>query len=162
MWMAIGLNYTHDDFNGRLILPNYLYVLPNTYWPGDNLDLNALDAVVQQGDILDVLQDTHSDHRFDDPLIRRILLEAYPYEVGLKFLQLDLPNEDDRNVRLIDLFNQFFHIDYQKELDLYCQECQREELFLRSHEIENLSVYDDRRQAIVSFLNFVYMLLQDQ
>ncbi|USN54436.1 MAG: hypothetical protein H6765_07895 [Candidatus Peribacteria bacterium] len=148
--------------DGRLLLPNYLYVLPYAYWPGNFSTNEVLISTIESGMLHDELMKQENNEKFDEPLIREVLYEAYPYEVDLKYLQKDIMDDVQRNERLIGLFNDFFRVDYKAQLQKYYNECQRQELFWTSHQIETEHIYDDMGKAVHTFLSYIYNLLRMQ
>gem|GEM_PF-3310104 len=71
---------------------------------------------------------------------------------------MDIADDTKRNERLISHFNDFFHTDYHKVIDTYCQECNRElaaKTFL-AHEKER---YDDVVKASTLCTDFLLRLL---
>lgn len=163
--MLIGLTYTHISTKFWKILPNYLYLLESQYRPVHGTVHEALvpqiHKLLDDGLLEDKLLHRRYDKYFEAPVLRKILLEAYPYEILYKFLGEDITNDDARNERLISMFNDFFAIDYHETIQTYCDSCRSEEQFQRSlahHEL----LYDDMAKAIKQFIVFVEALLRDQ
>ena len=97
---------------------HYLYLLQRKFSVSPDEE-EKIQKLIEQGELLKLLEDSMSDRYFEHPLVRQILLEAYPYEIELKFLQKDIKNNDPRNERLISLFNSYFSIDYHHEMQAY-------------------------------------------
>lgn len=159
--MPIWLNYSYKEFNdGALLLPSYVYLLDNVE------DITTYDQEhilrhVKDGKLLDMFVDDAHKNAFENPLIRKIYHEAYPYQMQMKFAWEDIPNDDRRNKRIIWFFDQFFDIDYEKVLETYCQECNRDALAKTylTHEKER---YDDIYEAAWLFTDVVLSLLQEK
>gem|GEM_PF-4431381 len=141
-------------------MPNYLYLLDNIEQI-TIFDQEHIARHIQDEKLLDMLKHPIYDSAFDDPVIKQILLDAYPYEVLMKFGGQEIPNDDSRNENIITSFNTFFRLDYHKEIAKYCEECnsQAQQKTFAQHERGR---YDDIAKATDAFFDFVYALLSDQ
>ena len=158
--MPIWLNYSQYYYmDGVSLLPNYLFLLDNEEFITLE-DKKHILKHVHDGKLLSMLQDETNNYAFDNPLIRKMLLDAYPYEVLMKFADQKVENDDQVNKNIITHFNSFFKIDYEKELERYCKECNVDALkhnFL-AHERWR---YDDISVATNLFFDFVCNLLKE-
>jgi hypothetical protein len=93
------------------------------------------------------------------PVLRKIFLEAYPYQMQLKFAGQDIADDPVRNKRLISLFDQFFEISYDEVLEQYCQTCERSVL-KSTYLAHERGRYTDVAKATKCFIDFVVRLLQ--
>jgi hypothetical protein len=116
---------------------------------------------VHDDKLLHMLQDPNHDAAFEETVLRKINLEAYPYQMQLKFAQMDIKNDDARNERLIAYFNEFFGIDYEKTLEKYCQECNREAL-AKTFLAHKKGRYEEISKASALFTDFVLTLLNEK
>lgn len=156
--MAIWLNYTHFEYHdGSRLLPNYAYFL-NRFVPIVYTDKSSITPHILDGTLLKQLSDSNNNHILSDPLIRKILLEAYLYEVEYKFMQQDVVNNEAKNVKLIKLFDQYFQEDYRKTMLSYCTNCDRTQLINRFKDIHHFT-YTDRDIAVQQYLTFISQLL---
>lgn len=156
--MAIWLNYTHFEYDdGSRLLPNYAYLLNHTH-PVIYTDKSTILPYIQDDTLLKLLEDPANDSEFEDPLIRQILLEAYPYEIELKFLGEDILDDTARNQRIISLCNQYLDEDYFATIKGYCSDCNRDQLIQRSHGAHT-AAYTDRDLAVGQYLSFISWLL---
>lgn len=158
----IWLNYSSVEYpsENRLML-NYIYLLQRHHIVDPN-DEQALKDLITQGKLLKLLEDDTQHMHFADPIIREILLEAYPYEVELKFLwSTDIQDDVERNERIITLFNKLFAIDYHEIMSTYTHADQ-----LHAQETTKLAhdewLYDDITTAKDQYVHFVKTLLTDQ
>ncbi len=163
--MAIWLNYTHIElWEGRRLLPNYLFLLDNEFQPV-NLQSPESKArlweFVMSGKLRSTLEDPSHLEEFDAPLIWEILIASYPYEVDLKYLQSSVQNDPVRNQRIMWLFEQFFAIDYNKVLDSYCLECDREQRYTTSLATQEC-YYASQSEATTLFISYIVSLLRSQ
>ncbi len=163
--MAIWLNYTHLELgDGKRLLPNYLFLLNSEFQPV-NLQSpetkHKLEQFIALGGLKSVLEEPGQIEKFDDPMIWQILISAYPYEVELKYLQRDVPNDKERNESILQYFNELFAIDYNKLMNEYCHECNRDRMFQIGLEIQN-SHYTSHTLAAKQFISFVEKLLLSQ
>lgn len=159
--MPIWLNYTHISYpSWKILLPNYIYLLQKKHDVRSH-DEKSLRTLIERGELFRLLEDTSSDQYFDDPLIRKILLESYPYEVELKFLWSNIKNKGERNERLVNLFDELFQIDYKKVLWNYRHEHQSAALEFTKQAHDN-RLYDDIAEAKKMYIDFTYKLLEDQ
>jgi len=159
--MPIWLNYSQVHYKKWVsLLPNYIYFLDN-FDDVHKSDKEHILRHVYDGKLLAKLSDPINDISFDNPLIRKILLWAYPYEVLMKFAWEQIQNNDQTNIELIWYFNQFFEVDFEKELELYCKECNRE-LLQQTYLAHEKWTYEDISQATTLFFDFVETLLVDQ
>jgi hypothetical protein len=108
-----------------------------------------------------VLESSVHDDLFDDRLIREILYQAFPYEVELKFLAAKVPDDPERNDRLINLFNAYFNVDYQAVLGSYCQRNDRQKFYKKFTSVDTL-YYKSIEKATETFFDFITKLLLEQ
>ncbi len=159
--MPIWLNYSQYYYmDGVSLLPNYLFLLDNDEYISLK-DKEHILKHVQDGKLLSMLKDEANDIAFEDANLRKILLEAYPYEVQMKFANQHILNNEQTNNNLIWYFDEFFNIDYTKELDRYCKECNVKSLkqTFMAHERWR---YEDIAKATDVFFDFVCTLLTEQ
>ena len=156
--MPIWLNYSYRTFDDwSRLLPSYVYLLDNietiTIYDQEHIKSHVID-----GKMLWMLEDSAHDKSFDDPLIRKILMESYPYQMQMKFVGQAVSDDLERNKRLIGHFNQFFKIDYEKVMEDYCQSCNRE-IAAKSFLTHETQRYEDIIKASSLFTDFVLTLL---
>ncbi len=159
--MAIWLNYSYHNFdNWAKLLPQYVFLLDHddtiTKFDHDHILEHVNDGKLEM-----MLAATSSDVYFEDSLLRKINLEAFPYQMQLKFAQMDIQNDVSRNKRIIELFNTFFDIDYENVLDTYCKECNRE-VAKKTYLAHDKWRYNDIFKAAGLFTWFVLTLLQEK
>ncbi len=159
--MPIWLNYTHKSYpSWKILLPNYIFLLQEKHKVRSD-DEKSLRVLIERWELLTLLEDSQSDQYFDEPIIREILLEAYPYEVELKFLWLKVKNDTERNDRLVDFFDELFQIDYKHMLTTYRHEHQSEALTF-TKKAHDSWVYSNIDQAKMHYIDFVCKLFEDQ
>lgn len=158
--MPLWLNYWYIDLNNTRLLKNYIYLLNEK--EGFSLDDESfICSHIDDGTLLHMLQWVEFLPEFEQIEIQNIMLEAYPYEILMKFKWQDVANDMQRNKKLIWYFNTFFKIDYHQELDIYCNECNRDAL-QQTNFAHELWRYDDITTASAAFFDFVYWLFDDQ
>lgn len=156
--MAIWLNYTHFEYkDGSRLLPNYAYLL-NRFVPITYTDKETITPSILNGTLLELLHNPQNNDLFIDPLVREIMLEAYPYEIEYKFMQQNITNDLVRNEKLIKLFNMYFQEDYHKTMESYCSHCNKDRLIERSQHVHHFT-YTDRKLAVEQYLTFISTLL---
>ena len=158
--MAIWLTYTHKIYlSWAILMPWYIYALQKNHIV-DSDDEQALQKLIDEWHLLSYLENPRHDRDFDDPLIRKIMLEAYPYEVELKFLGKDIKNDTERNQRLVSLFNNLFATDYHGVLGTYTHQDQLDvqaiNIQMHEHRFEDIEV------AKKQYIDFSIKLFEDQ
>ena len=141
-------------------MPNYIYLLQR-YHVVDRDDYMWLKKLIEQWALLSALESMESDQYFVDPLIRQIMLEAYPYEVELKFLQQNVADDTQRNERLIWLFDELFATDYHEVLDTYTHDDQLWAIAY-TQQAHDERVYEDLEIAKKQYIDFSYKLFVNQ
>lgn len=157
----IHLNYTHKQYDANtILLPNYIKLIQQHHTVDAN-DQQGLTKLISEWALLQLLQTESSNECFDEPIIRQILLEAYPYEVEYKFLWSAVANDLARNQRLLDLFNTYYAIDYDQTVDTYLHHDQASSIASTQY-IQRTATYTHRDLAVQKYISFVKRLLINQ
>lgn len=166
--MPIGLNYSPiDTWNWTQILPNYMFCLDNELWADDWVfPLGAVEKIkkiIQEWILLEFLEKESSNERFDDPILREILLASYPYEITNKFLWWDEQNDFSRNENIITLFNTFFGIDFTHEVESFAERDPVTVAWIMSRSsVLHQETYTNRDDAVAAYFLWVDKLLKKQ
>lgn len=166
--MPIWLNYSPIKVgNWNHILPNYMFCMDRELWAKDwkfdTQSLMKMKALIQEWKLLEFLQRSESIQRFDEPLLRDIVLQAYPYEVEWKFLWDLIEDNTQRNEKLISLFDQFFRVSYQEVMDAYSKRSADElEIIHTTSSRVHQESYPDRDAAVTAYFLWLDTLLKSQ
>lgn len=159
--MPIWLNYWYSHTNTSRLLKNYIYLINGEEDFSVQKNIDHITDHIHDNTLLRMLQWVEFLPEFDQVEIQNIMLEAYPYEVLMKFKWEDIMNDKKRNERLIWNFDRFFKIDYHTELNKYCIECNRwalQSTYL-AHEKWR---YSNIAWATKQFFAFIHKILNDQ
>lgn len=109
------------------------------------------------------LENESSNDKFDDPLLREILLQSYPYEIEHKFLWKKIENDEKRNTSIINLFNRFFSIDFDEIMNAYNKRTKQELHTIREKSSRlHQETFEERNLAVDAYFNRLYSLLKEQ
>lgn len=161
--MPIGINYNYTQIAWRKILPNYLLVggatLEEIY--NNSLDEKKYEDIILNEYILKRLYKDEGEYiKFSSPLVKDVLLEAYPYEINLKFMWDSIKNNETRNQNIMKLLNQYFWIDYKKLLETYNSCDVKSEKVNRFQKIRNIE-YESLSEAVEKYTYFVHCFLSE-